>query len=83
MSVSQPSLTLAVQCIQPAAHDDAGTEHAPATHDTWPLTFFSALQSCAHAPQFFESVCVLEHVPLHDVLADGGHEHPPPPIVHT
>ena len=83
MSVSHPSLTLAEQCIQPAAHDDAGTEHAPATHDTGPLTFFRAVQSWPHAPQFFASVCVLVHAPAHDVFAAGGQEHPPPPIVHT
>jgi hypothetical protein len=81
--VSHPSFGLAEQCAHPAAHDAAGTEHTPPPQATGPVTFFKALQSCPHAPQFFESVCVLVHVPLHDVLADGGHEHPPPPIVHT
>jgi hypothetical protein len=45
MSVSHPSFGLAEQCIQPAAQEDAGTEHAPALHTAGPATFFNAVQS--------------------------------------
>jgi hypothetical protein len=85
-SVSQMSAGLAVQCANPGAHEGPGTEHTPALHVTptpGGITCGFVVQSFAHAPQFFASVCTLVHVPEHDVLAAGGHEHPPPPIVHT
>jgi hypothetical protein len=79
------SAGLVVQCENPGAHDVAGTEQTPALHVTpaGPMTCGFVVQSFPHAPQFFGSVCTLTHVPEHDVLAAGGHEHPPPPIVHT
>jgi hypothetical protein len=85
-SVSQMSAGLVVQCAHPGAHEPPGTEHTPALHATPGadmMTCGFVVQSFAHAPQFFGSVCRLAHVPEHDVLAAGGHEHPPPPIVHT
>jgi hypothetical protein len=60
-SVSQPSFAFAEQCIQPAAHDDSGTEHVPALQVAGPFTFFSAVQSSPQFPQFFASVCVFVH----------------------
>jgi len=78
------SAGLVVQCAHPGAHELPGTEHTPALHVTPAGTTCGfVVQSFAHAPQFFASVCTLVHVPEHDVLAAGGHEHPPPPIVHT
>ena len=62
ISVSQPSLAFAEQCIQPAAHDDSGTEHAPALQAAGPFTFFSDVQSWPQLPQFLGSVCVFVHV---------------------
>jgi len=79
ISVSHPAVALPGQCIQPGAHDVGGTLQTPPLHVAGPLTWERAVQSWPHAPQFFESVCVSVHVPLHDVLADGGHEHPPSP----
>jgi hypothetical protein len=84
-SVSQMSAGLAVQCANPETHDVAGTEHTPALQVTpaGPATCDFVVQSFPHAPQFFGSVGTLVHVPEHDVLAAGGHEHPPPPMMHT
>lgn len=39
----------------------AGETHAPAAHE------YPDGQACAHAPQFFESACVLTHRPLQSV----------------
>jgi hypothetical protein len=80
-SVSQMSAGLAVQCANPEAHDVVGTEQTPALHVTpaGPMTCGFVVQSFPHAPQFFASVCTLVHVPEHDVLAEGGHEHPVAP----
>jgi hypothetical protein len=82
-SVSQMSAGLAVQCAHPAAHDEPGTAQTPALHVAGPMTCGFVVQSFAHAPQFFASVCKSVQAPEHDELADGGQEHPPPPIVHT
>jgi hypothetical protein len=82
-SVSQMSAGLAVQCAHPGAHEAPGTEHTPALHVAGPMTCGFVVQSFPHAPQFFGSVCTSVHVPAHDELTDGGHEQPPPPILHT
>jgi hypothetical protein len=79
MFVSHPGSGSPAQCAHPAAHEE--TAHVPPLHCT-PPTFFRAVQSWPHVPQFFSSVCVLAHPLAHDVV-DGGHEHPPPPIVQT
>jgi len=84
-SVSQMSAGLVEQCENPGAHDVAGTEHTPALQVTpaADMTCGFVVQSFPQAPQFFGSVCRLAHMPEHDVLAVGGHEHPPPPMMHT
>jgi hypothetical protein len=45
MSVSHPSFGFAEQCIEPAAQDEAGTEHTPALQVAGPVTFFREVQS--------------------------------------
>jgi hypothetical protein len=82
-SVSQPALGAVVQCAHPSAHDDGGTEHTPALHVVCPATCGFIVQSLPHVPQFFWSVCRSVHAPEHVSFAEGGQEHPPPPIVHT
>ena len=67
MSVSQPSDGLPLQSIQPGAHDDGPMTHAPAEHDTAPLTCGRPVQLLPHAPQLLVSVCSSTQAPLQSV----------------
>lgn len=62
-SVSQPSSASFEQCAQPFAHDAALKTQVPAEHDTVPVTFGNAVQSCPHVPQLRLSFGT--HTPSH------------------